>query len=253
MKAHGLYSFAAQAKGQLSFEVNEEFLLLREDTAMPGWGYGRNGLGQEGYVPLSYCSYQQTSTPELARTKQPARATAHDRERVALLEWVDSRIPGLHVTNFGASWRDGRALMALCNALRPGTFDLPSQYGTAEENAANALDAAERLLQIEATLSAREVTDPRFPEERLELYVRCFMVKQRQLLEEADAEERARRRKGGMYKEARAKPSKSEVWCNIVSRSGKYHASIALDGEVSDRFGDCIGYLVSLQVARAVF
>ncbi len=238
-----MYTFAAQAKGQLSFQVNEEFLLLREDTALPGWGYAKNGLGQEGYVPLSYCSYKTASSPVLAR------ATAVDREREVLLEWVRGRIPEYHVRNFGTSWRDGRALLALCNALRPGTFDLPAQFGTPEENAARAIEAAEKQLSIEATVNALEVTDPRFPEDRLELYVRCFQVKQRQLLEEADAEERLRRREGGLYKKARAKPSKAEVWCNIVSKSGKYHASIDFEGVVSDRFGDCIGYLVSVIVS----
>jgi hypothetical protein len=244
MKAHGLYTFAAQAKGQLSFEVNEEFLLLREDTAQPGWGYAKNRLGQEGHVPLSYLSYKSNSSPLLRRAKDPVRVTTVDREREALLEWVKGRIPEYHVRNFGVSWRDGRALLALCNALRPGTFDLPAQFGTPEENAGRAIEAAEKHLAIAATVNAFDVTDPRFPEDRLELYVRCFQVKQRQLLEEADAEERLRRREGGLYKRARAKPSKTDVWCNIVSKSGKYHASIDFDGVVSDRFGDCIGYLV---------
>jgi hypothetical protein len=55
-------------------------------------------------------------------------------------------------------------------------------------------------------------------------------------------------------KEPRAKPDKSEVWCNIVSKSGRYHASISFDGVVTDRFGDVMGYinLDTFQVASKV-
>ena len=43
--------------------------------------------------------------------------------RNALLQWCKEVITpkfGIHVDNFGASWRDGRAFVALISALNPG-------------------------------------------------------------------------------------------------------------------------------------
>jgi hypothetical protein len=205
MKATCLYSFDGKAKGQLGFQFNDQLLLIREDTGMPGWGLARSVLNQEGFVPLSYLSYTRASNPEPSR-KSP-RVTTIEKGTAALLEWVQGRIPEYHVVNFASSWRDGRALMALCNALRPGTFDLPSQFRQPEENAAIAIETAEHLLEIPATVSAGEIGDPFLAPERLELYVSAFMAKQRQLLDEADAEERRRRRQGGLHKVCASKSS----------------------------------------------
>ena len=43
--------------------------------------------------------------------------------RNALLQWCKEIITpkfGIHVENFGSSWRDGRAFVALISALNPG-------------------------------------------------------------------------------------------------------------------------------------
>jgi hypothetical protein len=195
MKALCLYAFEAQKKGQLGFGLNEQLLLIREDTGMAGWGLARNVLNQEGFVPLSYLRY--SCSPEVP----PARVTTISKESAALLEWVQSKVQQhCHVTDFSSSWRDGRALLVLCNALRPGTFDLPSEFGLPEENARKAIEAAERLFELPATLAPVEICDNSCSPERLELYVRSFMAKQRQMLDEADADERRRRRQGGLYK-----------------------------------------------------
>ena len=51
--------------------------------------------------------------------------------RNALLQWCKEIITprfGIHVENFGSSWRDGRAFVALISALNPGklSFYLPT-------------------------------------------------------------------------------------------------------------------------------
>jgi len=198
MKATTLYAFDAQKKGQLGFRPSEQLLLIREDTGIAGWGFARNSLQQEGFVPLSYLSF--TAPPHVPEAFVSPRVKTIDKESAALLEWVDSRIRDYHVEDFGSCWRDGRALMALCNALRPGTFDLPFEFGSPEENASKAVEAAERLLEIPCIVSPNEICDASLAPERMELYVRSFMLKQRQLLDKADAEERKQRQKGGMYK-----------------------------------------------------
>ncbi len=198
MKATCLYDFDAQKKGQLGFRHGEELLVIREDTGMAGWGFAKNVLNQEGFVPLSYLSIVKQNAPTEKADLEPS---FHQKNSASLLEWVQGRIPHCHVQNFGSSWRDGRALMALCNALRPGTFDLPSEFsGTPEENAAKAIAAAEKLLDIPATIAPSELCDSSLAPERLELYVRSFMAKQREMLDKADVEERKQRRKGGLYK-----------------------------------------------------
>ena len=47
--------------------------------------------------------------------------------RNALLQWCKEIITpkfGIHVENFGSSWRDGRAFVALISALNPGNVTL---------------------------------------------------------------------------------------------------------------------------------
>ena len=47
--------------------------------------------------------------------------------RNALLQWCKEIITprfGIHVENFGSSWRDGRAFVALISALNPGKYKI---------------------------------------------------------------------------------------------------------------------------------
>ena len=42
----------------------------------------------------------------------------------ALLQWVQAQVSkqlGVQVNDFGASWRDGNAFIAVVNSIRPGT------------------------------------------------------------------------------------------------------------------------------------
>ncbi len=67
----------------------------------------------------------------------------------------------------------------------------------------------------------------------------CFS----QLLAKADAEERQRRRRAAMHKPVVDKPRANEVWCNVTGRTGALHASISLEGVVTDRYGELLGYI----------
>ena len=248
MKAVALWDFTATAGSQMSFSKGDEMLLLREDTSIAGWGYARLKQSRdEGYVPLTYLEVERASLPDPAgravpETTTPRTATV-DKEVQVLLAWIQHKIPDYYVENFSSSWRDGRALLALINSLAPGTFNLPTQFGLPEENAELALTTAESLFGITASLSAAELCDDSFPPERLSLYLEGFRVKQRQLLDEADARERQLKAKGGVRKQLRPKPAIDTVWCNIIGKTGKLHASIGLDGVVLNRFGDLMGYI----------
>lgn len=247
-----MWDFAPQANGQLGFSCGEVIMLLREETTLPGWGFASRN-GNTGYVPLSYLKIDKTEAPVAPPRKdkeevpedltQMTPRSAAEKERIKLLQWVQQKIPEYHVTNFTSSWRDGCALMALCNALRPGTFDLPSQFRSPLENAELAMSRAEELLDVPRTIQAVEMCSPKCSADLMEYYVRGFVVAQRRLLEKADADERERRKASAIRRRPRQKPEASSVWCNIVSKSGAFHSSIALDGEVTDRFGDVMGYL----------
>jgi hypothetical protein len=156
-----LWTFKGDSKrGQLSFSKGDMVDIKQESTKMVGWAWAELGE-QKGYVPLNYFTptaqqqqktKQTTSVSTVTSTTQQQqqpltqpvapprnditssnnndtnRVTTIDKDTEVLLEWVQSRLPALHVTNFQSSWRSGRALCELLNTLRPGTFDLPAQY-----------------------------------------------------------------------------------------------------------------------------
>ena len=261
MRAVALWSFAPTASGQLSFAVDEVLLLIREETTQPGWGFARTMARQppdEGFVPLSYL--RKLAPDEQVRSEQDAEEkleslsapmSSLDEERLVLLAWIQHKIPDFYVENFGSSWRDGRALLALINSLAPGTFDLASQiFATPEENAELGISTADSLLDIAQSVSASELCDESFPSDRIALYLQGFHCKQRQLLDEADTRERLLRHRGGIHKQLRSKPPRDQVWCNIIGKSGKFHASISLQGVVQNRFGDIVGFL-NLEAKKA--
>ncbi len=98
------------------------------------------------------------------------------------LTQVQSRIPAFHVVDFASSWRDGHALCGLINALRPGTFDLPSDYKHApEEDVQMALSAADELLGIAPLLTACDVCSDDTSPEMMALYIKSFQIKQKEV------------------------------------------------------------------------
>ncbi|KAK2154304.1 hypothetical protein LSH36_271g02008 [Paralvinella palmiformis] len=39
-----------------------------------------------------------------------------------MLSWINAVIPDLNITNFSTDWNDGRALQALIEYCKPGTY-----------------------------------------------------------------------------------------------------------------------------------
>ena len=273
MRARAKWKFSSSKKSQINLDLNEEVIVIREDTVNPGWGWAKRKNGDTGYVPLNYLEILKTpeedeeaaekplAAPRFAAPKPPTKGkdkeddeevllealvtprTMLDAEREELLAFVQSRIPSYYIEDFDASWKDGKALCALVNSLKPGTFDLPSQFSNLPlEDAAMAINKAEELLGIHPVINAYDVCRGNNADS-VELYVRAFQQKQREFLEAADAEERKLRKKAAVYREALSKPSSEDVWVNIVGKTGKFHASISLEGVVTDRFGDVLGYI----------
>jgi filamin len=77
-----------------------------------------------------------------------------------LIDWVNSQIPGTPVSNLSKDWFNGRKLAALVDALTQGGFpkyDRMKKKG-ALKNCQDAMEAAEKLLKVEQTVSPREFT-----------------------------------------------------------------------------------------------
>lgn len=93
--------------------------------------------------------------------------------RLELLKWVRQKIPEADVTNFSSGWRDGKALTALLNALRPGLV-AGEVSGDAVLNVTLAMEAAEKQLGVPAILSALDMTADHDDELATMTYVSYF-------------------------------------------------------------------------------
>ena len=77
-----------------------------------------------------------------------------------LIEWVRRKIPECDVRDFTLSWRDGRAVVHLVEAPRPGSFpdSLSKLIGRPSlENATKGIDKAEREMGIPKLLDAADM------------------------------------------------------------------------------------------------
>ncbi|XP_075225316.1 muscle-specific protein 300 kDa isoform X2 [Lycorma delicatula] len=121
----------------------------------------------------------------LEGTKTPENATESKKKgegaRRALLQWVSNALPkdiGLEVKDFGRSWRDGLAFLAIIDAIRKGLIDL-----TALRRASNrarletAFDVAERDLGISRLLDPEDVDVDKPDEKSVMTYVAQFLHK----------------------------------------------------------------------------
>jgi spectrin beta len=86
-----------------------------------------------------------------------------------LLNWCQESVRGydsVRVHNFGSSWKDGRALLAILNRHRPHEVSfLDSFHRSNTENLRHAFDCAERVLGIAKILDPADV-DRDYPDEK---------------------------------------------------------------------------------------
>jgi len=75
-----------------------------------------------------------------------------------LLEWVNKAIPEYKIKNFSNDWKDGKAICALVNHLKPEVIDLTLLDKRApRDNAADAIQTAEVNLQIPPIMDAADM------------------------------------------------------------------------------------------------
>eukprot|EP00026_Physarum_polycephalum_P006104 Phypoly_transcript_06145.p1 GENE.Phypoly_transcript_06145~~Phypoly_transcript_06145.p1 ORF type:complete len:556 (-),score=104.69 Phypoly_transcript_06145:172-1758(-) len=75
-----------------------------------------------------------------------------------LLEWVNRAIPSYNIKNFSKDWKDGKAICALVDYLKPDAVDLSLlEKRSPHDNAADAIQAAEVNLQIPPIMDAADM------------------------------------------------------------------------------------------------
>ena len=113
--------------------------------------------------------------------KQSAESKARDRTgaRKALLQWAQTatkQTTGVDVSDFGTSWRDGTAFIAIVNYIKPGTID-----ADAYRNAPNqvrleaAFQAADTFLGVAPLLDAEDVDVSKPDDKSIMTYVAQFL------------------------------------------------------------------------------
>ncbi len=108
-----------------------------------------------------------------SKTKQPAELALQKDEKMNgqeyLLNWCQDSVRGydsIRISNFGASWKDGKALLAILNRHRPHQVSFRESFHRSNcDNLRHAFDFAERELGIAKILDPYDV-DRDYPDEK---------------------------------------------------------------------------------------
>ncbi|XP_049266951.1 muscle-specific protein 300 kDa isoform X1 [Rhipicephalus sanguineus] len=136
---------------------------------------------------LDDSSLESTTLQEqlAAQPVSPRRPTAAERwkggARKALLHWVKNSISqrfGVQVNDFGPSWRDGLAFLAIVHCIKPSLVDLDSaKKMDARNRLERAFSLADRELGIPRLLDPEDVDVPQPDERSVMTYVAQFLHK----------------------------------------------------------------------------
>ncbi|OQR75174.1 hypothetical protein BIW11_08602, partial [Tropilaelaps mercedesae] len=131
---------------------------------------------------------QATGAASPAHVASPARdrdASVADKwkggARKALLQWVKNAISqrfGIHVNDFGPSWRDGMAFLAIVSRLKPSAVDLDAARDWSNRQRLDtAFNIAERELGVPKLIDAEDVDVAQPDEKSIMTYVAQFLHK----------------------------------------------------------------------------
>lgn len=114
-----------------------------------------------------------TPTKDKDKWKQGARKT--------LLQWVTNALPqdsGIEIKDFGASWRDGIAFLAIVDAIKANLINLAEMKKASNRTRLEtAFDVAESELGITRLLDPEDVDVPKPDERSIMTYVAQFLHK----------------------------------------------------------------------------
>ena len=93
-----------------------------------------------------------------------------------LLNWVQDRVPDLPVNNFTSDFKDGRPLGALVDSVAPGLCPDWEDWDPKKpvENAREAMDLADKWLNVPKLLTPEEIVNPNIDEQSMMTYLSQF-------------------------------------------------------------------------------
>jgi len=92
-----------------------------------------------------------------------------------LLRWIQSKIPEYNIKGFKKDWNDGRAVCALCDACRPGSFPDHKSLdpNNKMDNATRGIDVADSI-GVDKLILPEEMTNPKVDKLAMMTYLAQF-------------------------------------------------------------------------------
>ena len=155
-----------------------------------------------------------------------------------LLRWVQKQIPDQNVANLHSSFKDGRAILALLESIRPTSVQLPAAYATPEKNCELAFRLAEEKCDIPRLLDVCDMTqtaDDLSNRTYISFYRDYWLRNQDRELE----------LKPAIVAVLNAKRQEAPdcVWGLIRGKAHDYRSHIDEEGTVANCFGTFLGYI----------
>lgn len=93
-----------------------------------------------------------------------------------LMGWVKDKLPDVPVNNFTKDWQDGKAIGALVDSVAPGLCPDWEDWDPNRpvENATEAMDLADKWLNVPKLLKPEEMVDPNVDEQSMMTYLSQF-------------------------------------------------------------------------------
>ncbi|KAL8582065.1 hypothetical protein ACOMHN_028046 [Nucella lapillus] len=108
--------------------------------------------------------------------EEPTPSEGGPTPKQRLLNWIQSKVPDLPIKNFTTDWNNGQAIGALVDACGPGLCpdweDWDPKKG--DNNAKEAMDAAEKWLDVPQLIKPNEMTSPSVDDLSMMTYLSQF-------------------------------------------------------------------------------
>ncbi|KRY74339.1 Filamin-A [Trichinella pseudospiralis] len=154
-------------------EIVEGIKLVNIDSSDIVDGRLKLILGLIWTLILHYSIDAQIWDDERNRQNQENKHKLQIPPKQRLLDWLNSKIPGFHLTNLTTQWSDGRLLGALVDSLAPGLCPEWSMWKSANalKNTTIAMDLAEKWLVIPKLIEPEEFINPDVDEMSMMTYL----------------------------------------------------------------------------------
>ncbi|RUS81267.1 hypothetical protein EGW08_010971 [Elysia chlorotica] len=108
--------------------------------------------------------------------EEPTPSEKAPTPKQRLLNWIQGKVPDLPINNFTTDWNDGKAIGALVDAVGPGLCPDWEDWDPKKKknNAKEAMDAAEKWLDVPQLIKPDEITNPKVDELSMMTYLSQF-------------------------------------------------------------------------------